>query len=155
MELCKAIKFILLICCVAKIDAVTFTADESAVVLRSQRQLVVAATIAESMASNAYTEVLVASDAFKGKLSAAKEKVGELERKLLGESDDDAEGKAERISGAMGGIGDGLVGMIEGIKGGDWVQGVQGALGNNWFVSFVPPLFIALRHTSHAQFVAF
>ena len=153
--MCKAIKFIFLICCVVKISAVTFTDDQSAVIRRSQTKLQTAARVAESMASNAYTQVLVASNAFSEKLSTARGKVNNLERKLLGEADDDAEGKAERISGALEGVGDGLVGMIQGIKGGDWVQGVQGALGNNGFVVFLPPLVTAPRHTVHAQFITF
>ena len=64
---------------------------------------------------------------FGDKLNEAKTKANEIETKLLGE--DDAEEKAERISGALTGVSDGLVGMIGGIKDGDWVQGVQGALG--------------------------
>ena len=155
MGMSNAIKFFLLICCVAKTDAVTFTPDQGEIVRRSQTKLQVAATVAESMASNAYTQVLVASNAFSEKLSTTREKVNNLERKLLGDSDDDAEGKAERITGALEGIGDGLVGMIEGIKGGDWVQGVQGALGNDWLVLFVPPLFTAPLHTVHAHFITF
>ena len=148
MEVLKAVQFILFMCCVVKIngqgdgapDLTFLNTEQKAVVRRSKSKLQLATTIAESMAQNAYTQVLVSANSFADKLSAAKTKVKDLEKNILGSSDDDAEGKAERISGALEGVGDGLVGMIQGIKGGDWVQGVQGALGDGFLVFY--PSFV-------------
>ena len=159
MEVRKAFQLIFLMCCAVKIngqeeeppDLTFLNTEQKAVVRKSKSKLQLVATVAESMASDAYTEVLVASESFRGKLSTVRDKVNNLERRLLGD-DDDAEGKAERISGALEGVGEGLVGMIQGIKGGDWVQGVQGALGNG-LVALLSPLLSEPRQIVHAQFI--
>eukprot|EP00112_Aurelia_sp_Birch-Aquarium-sp1_P001431 Seg1153.8 transcript_id=Seg1153.8/GoldUCD/mRNA.D3Y31 product="Toxin CaTX-A" protein_id=Seg1153.8/GoldUCD/D3Y31 len=106
---------------------ITFSATQSASIQSAQTKLLAVTALAEGMSTNSYTKPLVSSTNFGAKLSAARGKANAIETKLLGE--DDAEGKAERISGALTGVSDGLVGMIGGIKDGDWVQGVQGALG--------------------------
>ena len=151
MEVRKAVHFIFLMCSTVTIngqgdgapDLTFLNTEQKAVVSRSKSKLQQATEIAESMAQNAYTQVLVSANSFGQKLSAARTKVRDLEKNILGSSEDDAEGKAERISGALEGVGDGLVGMIQGIKGGNWVQGVQGALGNRFLVFCIVFVFIS------------
>ena len=109
------------------VGGIQFTPEQSTNIQSAQTKLLAVAALAEGMSTNSYTKSLVSSINFRGKLNEARTKANEIETRLLGE--DDAEGKAERISGALTGVSDGLVGMIGGIKDGDWVQGVQGALG--------------------------
>ena len=101
---------------------VMFNEEQRAKLQSAKTKLLAVAAIAEETASAPQ------SSYFQRKLNAAKTKVDKIEKKLLGESD--AEGKAERISGALSGVGEGLIGIIQGYQDGDWVQAVQGALGN-------------------------
>ena len=104
---------------------VSFNAEQTAKLQRAKAKLLAVTAIAEE------TATAPQSSYFQRKLNAAKTKVEKIEKKLLGESD--AEGKAERISGALSGVGEGLIGIIQGYQDGDWVQAVQGALGNSIF----------------------
>ena len=108
---------------------VTFNEEQNAKIQRAKTKLLAVTSIAEEMSGTSHKKPFVSSKNFQGKLAAAKNKVNKLEVKLLGEKD--AEGKAERITGALSGVGDGLIGIIQGYKDGDWVQAVQGALGNS------------------------
>eukprot|EP00794_Sanderia_malayensis_P000673 gene673-1340_t len=96
---------------------------------RAKTKLLSVTAVSSSMSENAYTQPLVSSNGFSEKLTQAKSKINGLEAKLLGDTSEDREGRAERISGALEGVGNGLVGMVGGIKSGNWIQGVQGALG--------------------------
>ena len=110
-------------------DKITFNEEQTAKIQRAKTKLLAVTSIAEEMSGTSHTKPLLSSKNFRGKIAAAKGKVEKLETKLLGEKD--AEGKAERITGAVSGVGEGLIGIIQGYKDGDWVQAVQGALGNS------------------------
>ena len=108
---------------------ITFNDEQNAKIQSAKTKLLAVTAIAEGMSENSRTRPLVSSKNFRGKIEAAKAKVENIQRELLGE--DDAEGKAERISGALSGVGEGLMEIIQGYQDGDWVQAVQGALGNS------------------------
>ena len=110
-------------------DKITFNEEQNAKIQRAKTKLLAVASIAEEMSGTSHTKPFVSSKNFQGKIEAAKNKVNKLETKLLGEKD--AEGKAERITGALSGVGDGLIGIIQGYKDGDWIQAIQGGLGNS------------------------
>ena len=125
--------FVVFGCCFLNVNSeggkVTFNEEQNAKIQRAKTKLLAVTSIAEEMSGTPHKKPLVSSVNFQGKISAARTKVKNIETKLLGEND--AEGKAERITGALSGVGEGLIGIIQGYKDGDWVQAVQGALGNS------------------------
>ena len=109
-------------------DTITFNEEQNAKIQGAKTKLIAVTRIAEDISGTPHKKPLMSSKNLRGKVEEAKTKVANIEKKLLGESD--AEGKAERITGALSGVSDGLIGIIQGYNDGDWVQAVQGALGN-------------------------
>ena len=120
-------------CCFLNVNSegetITFNQEQNAKIQGAKSKLIAVTRIAEEISDAPNKRPLVSTKNFRGKVEAAKTKVANIEKKLLGESD--AEGKAERVTGALSGVGDGLIGIIQGYNDGDWVQAVQGALGNS------------------------
>ena len=63
------------------------------------------------------------------KLKTAGKKVAALNDRMNSKLGNDAEGKAERVSEAISGVGEGVITLVTAINEGDWISGVQGALG--------------------------
>ena len=110
------------------VESIEYSAEQTRIKEKGESNLNSALDTIEQMSNSDSSSGSTSTFRLPAKLRTAKGKVSALNNRMNNALGPDAEGKAERVSEAISGVGEGVITLVTAFNEGDWVGGVQGAL---------------------------